>query len=184
MGAGGVQVGILATDSQHGARGGGTQHTAVVASGANGFMLGVDKAKLDGISGVFGNSYQQVNDPTRTTLTGAGSTSYPPAGGATKITMTTPALAAGTYRLSWSAIIDYSSAARDMNIRMQDTTDTVTLNECVFRPTNATERMTYAGQALIAFAGIAKTLALQFHTANTGDTAGIAFAYMDLFRVS
>jgi hypothetical protein len=44
-----IQVGILATDAQHGARGGGTQHAVVVAAGAAGFMSGADKTKLDGI---------------------------------------------------------------------------------------------------------------------------------------
>lgn len=42
-----VQVGVLATDAQHGARGGGTQHAAVVSAGASGFMVGADKANLD-----------------------------------------------------------------------------------------------------------------------------------------
>ncbi len=45
-----IQVGILATDAQHGARGGGTQHDVVIAAGAAGFMSGVDKTKLDGIA--------------------------------------------------------------------------------------------------------------------------------------
>ncbi len=45
-----IQVGVLATDAQHGVRGGGTQH-AVATSGANGFMLAADKAKLDTIQG-------------------------------------------------------------------------------------------------------------------------------------
>jgi hypothetical protein len=45
-----VQVGVLATDAQHGVRGGGTQHANVVAAGAAGFMTGADKTKLDGIS--------------------------------------------------------------------------------------------------------------------------------------
>lgn len=44
-----IQVGILATDAQHGPRGGGTQHSNVVAAGAAGFMTGSDKSKLDGI---------------------------------------------------------------------------------------------------------------------------------------
>lgn len=44
-----VQVGILATDAQHGVRGGGTQHADAVASGADGFMTGGDKQKLDDI---------------------------------------------------------------------------------------------------------------------------------------
>jgi hypothetical protein len=132
---------------------------------------------------VFGASYQQVNDPTRTTLTGASSTSYPPAGGATKLALTTPALVAGTYKVTWSAIIDYSSTARNMSIRLQNTTDVVTLNEDVFRPANAADRSPYSGQALITFAGVAKTIAMQFHTSNTADTAGVAYAYMDIVRV-
>lgn len=44
-----VQVGTLATDAQHGVRGGGTQHADVVAAGASGFMTGADKTKLDGL---------------------------------------------------------------------------------------------------------------------------------------
>lgn len=45
VGAGGVKVGILATDAQHGARGGGTQHAAATGSVA-GFMSAADKALL------------------------------------------------------------------------------------------------------------------------------------------
>jgi len=43
-----IQVGILATDTQHGARGGGTQH-AVATTSTAGFMSNTDKAKLDGL---------------------------------------------------------------------------------------------------------------------------------------
>jgi microcystin-dependent protein len=52
-----IQVGVLATDAQHGIRGGGTLHAAVIAAGAAGFMLGADKTKLDGIA-----TGAQVND--------------------------------------------------------------------------------------------------------------------------
>jgi hypothetical protein len=44
-----IQVGVLATDAQHGARGGGTQHAVATASVA-GFESAADKAKLDGIA--------------------------------------------------------------------------------------------------------------------------------------
>ncbi len=47
--AGDLKVGILATDAQHGVRGGGTQHADVIASGADGFMTGADKQRLDDI---------------------------------------------------------------------------------------------------------------------------------------
>lgn len=45
-----VQVGVLATDGQHGNRGGGGLHADVVAAGASGFMTGADKTKLNGIA--------------------------------------------------------------------------------------------------------------------------------------
>jgi hypothetical protein len=45
-----VQVGILATDAQHGTRGGGTTHAAVIAGGASGFITGADKTRLDGMA--------------------------------------------------------------------------------------------------------------------------------------
>lgn len=44
-----ILVGILQTDAQHGVRGGGTQHADVVAGGADGFMTGSDKTKIDAI---------------------------------------------------------------------------------------------------------------------------------------
>jgi hypothetical protein len=270
VGAGGIRVGVLASDAEHGARGGGTQHAVAVAGVSAGFISAVDQTKLNGLpssavpttrqiiagngltgggdlsadrtltvlaanttitvgaggisvgtitdtnvaaankDGVAGTvsmrtlgtgaqqacagndarlsdtrlprDYQQVNDPTRTTLTGATSTTYPPGGGATKLTMTTPALT-GTYRVAWSAIIDYSVTNRDLSIRMQNTTDAVTLQENVFRPTNAGERHCIAGQAIVTFTGAAKTFAMQFHTANAADTAGVGSAYLDFWRV-
>ena len=121
--------------------------------------------------------YQSTSDATRTTTS---TTAYP---GAVKLTMTTPALT-GTYRVSWSSVVDYSSAARDLNIRLQNTTDAVTLEEMVFRPTNAVERAPFGGFALVTFTGAAKTFQMQFHGANAGDTAGCASAYLDFYRVA
>lgn len=46
-----IQVGVLATDGQHGNRGGGALHANVVAAGAAGFMTGADKTKLDAYPG-------------------------------------------------------------------------------------------------------------------------------------
>jgi hypothetical protein len=45
-----IQVGVLATDAQHGTRGGGALHDDVVAGAAAGFMTGADKTKLNGIA--------------------------------------------------------------------------------------------------------------------------------------
>jgi hypothetical protein len=46
-----IQVGVLATDAQHGSRGGGTQH-AIATPALAGFMSAADKAKLDGLPNV------------------------------------------------------------------------------------------------------------------------------------
>jgi hypothetical protein len=174
-----VQVGILATDAQHGVRGGGTQHAVVGA--ANGFMSSADKTKLDSLDSHYGKSYQQVNADARSTLTGAGSDVYP---GSTKLTLVTPALAAGTYKLSWSAIIDYSTASRNMYLRIQNTTDVATLWETQYRPSNSTERHSVSGYTHIIFAGVAKTFTMEFHNTNVGDTSGVSYARMDILRVS
>lgn len=45
-----IQVGILASDAQHGSRGGGTQHAVAVAGVSAGFMSATDKATLDSLS--------------------------------------------------------------------------------------------------------------------------------------
>ena len=68
-----VQVGVLATDAQHGARGGGTQHSAVTQS-VNGFMLATDKIKVDNFAG------DTINVTTTTTnATPFDITAYTPA---------------------------------------------------------------------------------------------------------
>jgi hypothetical protein len=42
-----IQVGVLATDGQHGDRGGGSLHALAIASGAAGFLSGADKQLID-----------------------------------------------------------------------------------------------------------------------------------------
>ncbi len=62
-----MQVGVLATDAQHGVRGGGTQHADVVAAGADGFMTGADKTRLDGIeTGATAEIFNQESVTTET----------------------------------------------------------------------------------------------------------------------
>jgi hypothetical protein len=54
-----IQVGVLATDAQHGVRGGGTQH-ALADSSSAGFMSASDKIKLDAIGGGATSVWQEV----------------------------------------------------------------------------------------------------------------------------
>lgn len=60
-----IQVGVLASDSQHGTRGGGTQHSEAT-TGTAGFMSSSDKTKLDGVSGT------NTGDEVQATETAAG----------------------------------------------------------------------------------------------------------------
>jgi len=46
----------------HGARGGGTLHALVVAAGADGFMSGADKSKLDGVSAGASSTFAGLTD--------------------------------------------------------------------------------------------------------------------------
>lgn len=65
-----IQVGVLATDAQHGARGGGTQHADATTS-VSGFMSGADKTKLDGITaGAEPNLTENQEEITTQVITG------------------------------------------------------------------------------------------------------------------
>lgn len=70
-----IQVGVLATDAQHGARGGGTQHSVATQSVA-GFQSAADKAKEDNIAGDVVNVTTQTTNATPFDLT-----AYTPADG-------------------------------------------------------------------------------------------------------
>jgi hypothetical protein len=61
-----IQIGTLASDAQHGSRGGGTQH-AVATTSVAGFESAADKAKLDGLP-------SSAPPTTRTLTAGAGLT--------------------------------------------------------------------------------------------------------------
>lgn len=45
-----IQVGVLASDAQHGDRGGGSVHALAIASGAAGFLSGTDKQAIDDLA--------------------------------------------------------------------------------------------------------------------------------------
>lgn len=65
-----VQVGILASDAQHGVRGGGTQHANAVDGGAAGFMTGAQVTKLAGLPTSAVATSRTIS--TTTPLTGGG----------------------------------------------------------------------------------------------------------------
>jgi ribonuclease PH len=58
-----IQVGALATDAQHGVRGGASQH-AVATQTVHGFLSSTDKTKLDALSGDSFSTTTQTTDAT------------------------------------------------------------------------------------------------------------------------
>ena len=85
-----IQVGVLATDAQHGNRGGGALHALAVASGAAGFISGADQQKLDDLPDWYVD-YGETNGSFTTTA----------AGFVTAETLAFVTPAAGTYRIMW-----------------------------------------------------------------------------------
>lgn len=65
-----LQVGVLASDAQHGARGGGSQHALAIAAGAAGFLSGADKTKLDATTGTNTGDVTLAGVPNYITLAG------------------------------------------------------------------------------------------------------------------
>lgn len=111
-----VQVGVLATDAQHGARGGGTQHATATQSVA-GFMSAQDKTDLDAIV-PFGQERQGLaNDAEVSTSTKGAWFEV--------LTFTTSTLPAGDYLLMWYVEVKHQSPNNRLGVRVQldDTTD-------------------------------------------------------------
>lgn len=87
-----VQVGVLATDAQHGVRGGGTQHATAIAAGAAGFMSGADKTKIDAL---VAPSYPSVDSGTSRTLVTGDNGARIRFDAGTDVTVTIPTLGQG-----------------------------------------------------------------------------------------
>jgi hypothetical protein len=107
-----VQVGVLATDAQHGNRGGGGIHALVVAGGAAGFMSGTDKTKLDGIG--TGATVQSITGGTGISVTGTAAIPIVSVNQATNFAWTGnhtwTTLDAGTTNVTTPVMIDHTSS--------------------------------------------------------------------------
>jgi len=124
---------------------------------------------------IFGAGYQTEISLARETTT---STSWQD-----KLTLTTPALEAGTYRVGWHAVIDQSSIADDAQARLYNVTDAVLVGvEQSREPKEGTERAVTSGFAEVIFAGVAKVFKIQYRQ-QRGGTAGIQDARIEIWRV-
>jgi methionine-rich copper-binding protein CopC len=148
----------------------------------HGLMTAAQFTKLAGIAAgatvnVFGNDYQTAISLTRDTYNTNTNLQ-------TKVTLTTPALT-GTYRVSWTAVLDDSATNQSVQAQLYNTTNAAIVGVAqVMRATNAAERRIVSGFAEVVFAGVAKAFAIQYGTLNTGATVGIQDARIEIWRVA
>lgn len=125
---------------------------------------------------VFGRDYQTAVSLARSTYNT--NTAFQ-----NKVTLTTGALT-GTYRVGWTAVIDGSATNQNVEAQLYNNTDAAIVGVVqVFRPTNAAERSQVGGFAEVVFTGSAKDFIIQYRTANTASTVGIADARIEFYRV-
>lgn len=144
---------------------------------AHGLMTAAQFTKLAGI--VYGDGYQTAISLARSTPYNT-NTQFQ-----TKVTLTTPALPAGTYRVGWTAVLDSSATNQNVEAQLYNVTDAAIVGTVqIMRATNAAERRVVSGFAEVVFAGVSKAFAIQYRTANTGASVAIADARIDIWRVS
>ena len=164
---------------------GGTTPAISVAAATTlvpGTMSAADKTKLDGVaSGAtanhHGEDYQSASSLNRVTYNT--NTSFQ-----SKVALTTAAVT-GTYMIEWMYILDNSATNQQVEGQLYNTTDAAIVGGLdVMRPANAVERKNVCGFAEVVMAGVAKTFQIQYRTANTGATVGIAEARIKFYRIS
>jgi hypothetical protein len=172
-----VQVGTLASDAQHGSRGGGSQH-AVATTSTHGFMSSTDKTKLDGISGgaVFGSEAQNAASEGESTTT---QTTYQE-----KLKLTTSSLSGGVYRVGWHNEMRCSSVANDALYRIQ-VDDTTTLAEVNNEIGDNANYLPGAGFGYVTLTSGVHTIDMDYRVeGGPGTTAYIRRARIELWKVS
>lgn len=117
-----IQVGVLATDTQHGTRGGGTIHSAVTGA-ANGFMIAADKTKLDSLAAA--TFAEETVSRTQTTAADVlmGNMTLTPA--------------AGTYLITFSGMVSIGTNNRPTTMSIYVGGVQVTASERIYNTSNA-----------------------------------------------
>lgn len=123
----------------------------------------------------FGRNYQSANS--------AGVSTSASAVYVTKVTLTTPALR-GVYRIVWRCIASASTAATDVQSRLNNATDAVQIGDICYSDVDSTaERVYHGGSGLVTFAGAAKTFNLEFQRPSGAGNAEVRDAWIEIWRV-
>lgn len=170
-------MGGTISDTQHGSRGGGTLHAAVVAGVSAGFMSAADKTKLDGVVAGFGGGFQQGSSDTASSW--SGDENY-----RQKLRVTTPSLPAGTYRIGWHFEFAMDTVSYRGGVRGQ-INDSVTMFEVAeefkdtdnWNPGSGYYYHTLASPAVL-------NLDMDYKTYNASYAVGIRRARLEIWRVS
>lgn len=139
---------------------------------------GVVYLDLNPYSHIRGSENISANATARTTTT---SSTYQ-----TKVTLTTGVLlTTAVYRLDFSCVLDSVTANRDISLRLFNNTDAVTLYEATtIRIGVVNGRTTAGGFVELTFGTTAsRSLLLQWNSNNNTSTIGIAYAYLDFYRI-
>lgn len=146
----------------------------VLSAAANGVVY-ID---LRPYAHVRGSENVSASSTARTTTT---SSTYQ-----TKVTLNTgPLLATAVYRLDFSCVLDSVTANRNINFRIFNSTDATVLYEATdIRVVVANGRTPVGGYVELTFGTTAsRSFLLQWNSDNNTSTVGIAYAYLDFYRI-
>ena len=167
-----VQVGVLATDAQHGDRGGGSLH-ALATSLVAGFLSPADKDKLDGL-GVFGQEFQFEQDNAGSTTT---SSTYQ-----NKLTLVTPSLPLGNYILFYSWAMSGSNNNTRYESRVQRNGADVV--EAFQRAGQANSTFLNAGPEVFTGISGVQTFEIDYRKVGGSGNVTISNAHLVIWRIN
>jgi hypothetical protein len=81
-------------------------------------------------------------------------------------------------------VTDLGTSGNLIYARLYNNTDATAYTENIKRCYATTERNNFSGIEYVTFSGAAKTFYLQWRAGTTGNTAGCAWARIELWRVS
>lgn len=146
----------------------------VLSASANGVVY----LDLRPYAHVRGSENISANSVARTTTT---SSTYQ-----TKVTLVTgDLLTTAVYRLDFSCVLDSVMANREINFRIYNNTNAIVLYEATdIRVPVANGRSPVGGFVELTFTTAAtRTLLMQWNSDNNFSTIGIAYAYLDFYRI-
>lgn len=169
-----VQVGVLATDAQHGTRGGGTLHAVAVAGVSNGFISAADQTKLDNI--IADSEYVDYTETEGSITTAAAAFTN-----ALTLAFVTPS--AGTYRFMWYFEAKCDTVGGIVRTRVQlNAVDQAFADIAI--TTNVTVEEPCAGMREVALGAGAQTLTIDLFAFVGGTTVELRRRRLEVRKVA